>query len=73
MHEPVISSAAEEAHVVADPNVRYSGAKIGERTLVPGKDARLGETRFETWLKESAEQIPGNNVQTAASTAVVRH
>ncbi len=68
-----LKSLNDSREVVADPNVRYSGAKIGERTLVPGKDARLGETRFETWLKQSAEQIPGKNVQTAAKTAVVRH
>jgi len=68
-----LKSLNDSREVVADPNVRYSGAKIGERTLVPGKDARLGETRFETWLKQSAEQIPGKNVQTAAKTALVRH
>jgi uncharacterized protein YbjT (DUF2867 family) len=40
--------------VIADPNARYSGAKLDERTLLPGKDARLGETRFDTWLTQSA-------------------
>jgi len=39
--------------VIADPHARYDGAEVGERTLLPGKDARLGETRFETWLKQS--------------------
>src|SRR6516225_9920078 len=38
--------------VVADPHARYSGAEVSERTLVPGTDARLGETRFETWLTQ---------------------
>jgi len=33
-------------------NARYSGAKLSEKTLVPGKNARLGETRFETWLTQ---------------------
>jgi uncharacterized protein YbjT (DUF2867 family) len=40
--------------VIADPNARYGGAKISERTLVPGNNARLGETRFESWLNQSA-------------------
>src|SRR5216684_1499810 len=40
--------------VIADPNARYSGAKISEKTLVPGNNARLGETRFDTWLTQSA-------------------
>jgi uncharacterized protein YbjT (DUF2867 family) len=44
--------------VIADPKALYSGAKLSERTLLPGKDARLGETRFETWVSQSAAQIP---------------
>ena len=35
--------------VVADPQARYFGAELGERTLVPGDDAALGETRFGDW------------------------
>jgi uncharacterized protein YbjT (DUF2867 family) len=38
--------------VIADPRARYFGAELGERTLVPGDDARLGETRFEDWLRQ---------------------
>ena len=44
--------------VVTDPNARYSGAKISEKTLLPGNNTRLGETRFETWLTQSAAQVP---------------
>jgi uncharacterized protein YbjT (DUF2867 family) len=40
--------------VIADPHARYYGAELGERTLVPGADARLGEIRFEDWLAQSA-------------------
>ena len=36
--------------MIADPDARYYGAKLSERTLVPGDDAILGETRFEDWL-----------------------
>ena len=43
--------------VVADPHARYSGARVDDRTLVPGKDARLGETRFETWLTQPAAKL----------------
>jgi uncharacterized protein YbjT (DUF2867 family) len=38
--------------VVADPHARYYGVELSERTLVPADDARLGETRFETWLTQ---------------------
>jgi uncharacterized protein YbjT (DUF2867 family) len=40
--------------VIADPHARYYGIEMKERTLVPEDDARLGETRFETWLAQSA-------------------
>ena len=43
--------------VVTDPNARYSGAKVDELTLVPGKGARLGETSFETWLTRPAAKM----------------
>ena len=36
--------------VIADPNARYYGAELGERTLVPDNNATIGETRFEDWL-----------------------
>lgn len=36
--------------VVADPTARYFDAVLGERTLLPGKDAAIFETRFEDWL-----------------------
>lgn len=43
--------------VVADPRARYYGIQVSERTLVPGDDARLGETPFETWLKRPAARM----------------
>jgi len=52
-----LSQLNDSREVIADPNARYSGAKVDERTLVPGKDARLGETRFETWLTQPAAKI----------------
>jgi len=40
--------------VIADPNARYFGARLGELTLVPGESARLGEVRFQDWLQPAA-------------------
>ena len=40
--------------VIADPNARYDGAKVSEKTLLPGDKAKLGETRFDTWQTQSA-------------------
>src|ERR1700751_4436496 len=44
--------------VVTDPHARYYGIAVSERTLVPGNDARLGQTRFETWLSQSNAKGP---------------
>ena len=49
-----LASLGDSREVVADPRALYSGAKISERTLVPDDGARLGETRFETWLTQPA-------------------
>ena len=53
-----LASLKDSREVIADPKALYSGAKVSERTLVPGNNARLGETRFETWLTQPAAQIP---------------
>jgi uncharacterized protein YbjT (DUF2867 family) len=42
--------------VIADPLARYFGMALGERSLVPTGEARLGEIRFEDWLGKSAPQ-----------------
>jgi uncharacterized protein YbjT (DUF2867 family) len=36
--------------VVIDPHAMYFGAELGERSLIPAGEARLGEIRFEEWL-----------------------
>ncbi len=42
--------------VVVDPHARYFGAELGERSLIPADDARLGEIRFQEWLEQPALQ-----------------
>lgn len=49
-----LASLKDPREVVADPNARYAGAKLSERTLLPGNNARLGETTFESWLAQPA-------------------
>jgi len=53
-----LAARKDSREVVADPHARYYGVELGERTLLPGDGVRLGETRFETWLNQSADQIP---------------
>src|SRR6516165_3816019 len=52
-----LASLKDPREVVADPNALYSGAKLSEKTLIPGSNARLGQTRFETWLTQPAAQV----------------
>ncbi len=65
-----LTSLNDPREVIADPNARYAGAKLSEKTLLPGNNARLGQTRFETWLTKSAAQIPGAHPQ-SVNVAVV--
>jgi uncharacterized protein YbjT (DUF2867 family) len=42
--------------VVADPEARYFGARLEERTLLPSADARILDPRFQDWLVQTAPQ-----------------
>jgi len=53
-----LAALKDPREVISDPNARYYGIQVSERTLVPTDDARLGETRFEDWLNQSARQAP---------------
>jgi len=48
-----LASLHDPRTVVSDPKALYAGAKLSERTLLPGNNARLGKTTFETWLTQS--------------------
>src|ERR1700719_3031721 len=54
-----LAALKDPREVIADPHARYAGAEVGERTLLPGKDARLGETLFADWLTQSAAKAAG--------------
>jgi uncharacterized protein YbjT (DUF2867 family) len=45
-----LNASKDPREVIADPHARYFGTELGERSLVPGDDATLGETRFDDWL-----------------------
>jgi uncharacterized protein YbjT (DUF2867 family) len=49
-----LTAEGDTRAVVADPNARYFGAELQERTLLPASGARLGETRFTDWLAPPA-------------------
>jgi uncharacterized protein YbjT (DUF2867 family) len=49
----VLSERDDPREVITDPHALYAGAELGERTLVPGDDARLAEIRLDDWLSQS--------------------
>jgi uncharacterized protein YbjT (DUF2867 family) len=49
-----LDSRQDRRAVVPDPQARYFGALLSERSLVPAGPARLGPTRFEDWLSHAA-------------------
>jgi uncharacterized protein YbjT (DUF2867 family) len=53
-----LAANKDPREVVADPKGRYYGMEISKNTLIPGDGARLSETRFSSWLRQSADQTP---------------
>ena len=60
-----LAARKDPREVISDPNARYYGIQVSERTLVPNDGARLGETRFEDWLKQSTKQAAKSALQRA--------
>ena len=51
-----LSFRGDPRAVVADPEARYFGARLEERTLLPSADARNLDPRFDDWLVHTAPQ-----------------
>jgi uncharacterized protein YbjT (DUF2867 family) len=51
-----LAAYKDPREVVADPHARYFGAELGERSLIPWGEARLGDIRFDEWLGHPALQ-----------------
>jgi len=49
-----LAAMGDDRTVVADPEARYFGAVLQERSLVPGNAVHLGEIRFHDWQVQPA-------------------
>lgn len=58
-----LAARRDPREVISDPHGRYYGIEVSERALLPNKDARLGEIRFDSWLTQSAAQVPSVHSQ----------
>jgi uncharacterized protein YbjT (DUF2867 family) len=48
-----LSANGDPRKVITDVRALYYGIEVNDRSLVPGKNPRLGPTRFEDWLSHS--------------------
>jgi len=60
-----LAASNDPREVITDPAAGYYGIQVKDRMLVPEADARLGETRFEDWLRQNARQALKANSQRA--------
>ncbi|MEV8637240.1 SDR family oxidoreductase [Streptosporangium sp. NPDC051023] len=50
----VLAGWGDPRQVVTDPHAHYFGSELGERTLVPGDGATLGQIRYRDWSDPTA-------------------
>ena len=48
-----LKAVGDSRKVVRDPEARYWGGRVEERSLVPLGEARLGRIGFDDWLRRS--------------------
>ncbi len=48
-----LKAVGDPRKVVSDPEARYYGGRVEERSLVPLGEARLGQIGFDEWLHRS--------------------
>ncbi|MCI0483863.1 MAG: SDR family oxidoreductase, partial [candidate division NC10 bacterium] len=48
-----LQAVGDPRKVVSDPDARYYGGRVAERSLVPLGEARLGRIGFDEWLRSS--------------------
>ena len=65
----VLGARNDPREVIGDRHARYFGAELGERSLVAGDEAELGEIRFDDWLDRSAPPLADRNGQPAVGVA----
>lgn len=48
-----LSATADSRKVTTDAHAKYFGTEVDDQSLVPKAKLRLGQTRFDEWLKRS--------------------
>ena len=50
-----LTATRDARTVTTDPNARYYGIEVNDRSLTPGDNPRLGPMRFEEWLRRQGQ------------------
>ena len=53
----VLKALGDPRAVVSDPEARYFGGRVEERSLVPLGEARLGRIGFDDWFRSSRARV----------------
>lgn len=48
-----LTATSDPREVISDPEARYFGVVLGERTLLPGPGATVAATHFEDWITQA--------------------
>jgi nitrite reductase/ring-hydroxylating ferredoxin subunit len=65
----VLGARNDRREVIGDMHARYFGARPGERSLMAGDEAELGEIRFDDWLRHMAFHEPDASAGVAIERA----
>ena len=58
-----LTARRDTREVISDPQGRYYGIQVSERSLVPDSGAQLDGTHFEDWLRQSTKQAAKQALQ----------
>ena len=51
-----LKASGDKRQVITDPQARYYGTAVNDRSLTPGDRPRLGPTHFDDWLSRSVSR-----------------
>jgi uncharacterized protein YbjT (DUF2867 family) len=63
-----LRATKDPRELVTDPQARYFGVEVNDRTLTPGLNPRVAPTFFEDWLRRSTLQEPAKEAAPAATS-----
>ena len=52
-----LTARNDPREVITDPHAPYYGIAVSQRTLLPGDDAQIGNTRFDDWLRNAQAPV----------------